>query len=313
MRLNLPVVPVTDLRVHRHDLVVSTQGRGFWILDDITPLHRVSDAVLAEPMHLFAPRDAIRWRYQSYEARPDLPEVPPIGAYVHYHLAREATDGVQLEVLDSAGTVVRHFTSGPVSPAETPAQGMRRPPGPPQEPLRLPTTAGLHRAVWDLRHPGPVGRGGRPGRGPMVRPGRYVLRLTANGVTRTQPIVVRADPRVTADGVTSDDLAAQERLALEVRDLLARARELAARVDTRRRALPAGSDGARALTAVAAALVTEPVRYSQPMLVDQIQYLLGMFTDADQRPGRDAFERAAALTRELAALEAQAAPHLEDR
>src|SRR5215208_2233818 len=124
LQLNLPVTPVTDLKVHRKDLVVATQGRSFWILDDLTPLHELSDRVVAARSHLFRPRDAVRWRYRggfggvegNRAPLPSEPRYPQAGAMIDYWLA-DGAGPVTLEILDAAGKVVRRFSSTSGVPA----------------------------------------------------------------------------------------------------------------------------------------------------------------------------------------------------
>jgi hypothetical protein len=163
---------------------------------------------------------------------------------------------------------------------------------------------GGNRFAWDLTYPGPRDGAGRVGGGgPTAVPGRYQVRLTANGVTQTQPLVLREDPRVVKDGVTLADLRDQFEHNVRVRDLVsdanravARVREAQARL---RDATGAAADTLRKIDEVAARLVTPPIRYSTPGLQAHITYLYGMTTQADQRVGRDARERYATLRREL--------------
>jgi hypothetical protein len=323
MQLNLPAVPVTDIKVHRGDLVLSTQGRGFYVLDDLAPLRELSDRVAAAPAHLFRPRDAYRIRYQSRfggaesarQASGD-PEYPRAGAMIDYWLAGEPAGEVTLDVLDPAGRVVRSFSSaGAGERGEAPAEASMRAPalervGAP----KLPAKAGLNRFVWDLAYAGPwdanAARSGR--NGPMVAPGAYTLRLTAAGQMATQPLAVRADPRVLADGVTDAVLAEQVAHNLRVRDMVTEANQAVARLRAaKERLTSAGAPAADTLARLAAIeqrLVTPAVRYSRPGLQTHIGYLYGLTTQADQRVGRDAVERyqalRAALDKELAAVTA---------
>jgi photosystem II stability/assembly factor-like uncharacterized protein len=303
-RLNLPVVPVTDLVVHRGDLVISTQGRGHWILDDITPLRAMTTAQLSAPATLFAPRPAVRFRYDRYPEGARFPEVPPPGATITYALGSPAT-ALAMEIRDASGAVVRRFTGGESEAARGPAEPTMRPaPGARQGAVRLATRAGVHRVTWDLAHPGALGESGQPDErgGPMVRPGTFTVRLIADGATQEQALEVAADPRVVASGVTATDMDQQIALALKVREQLGAARVLVGKLKARRDAARKAGDTAAAQRADAllAEMETAPGRYQQPMLVAQIQYLYGMLTQADQRPGRDASERFAQLDRELA-------------
>jgi len=313
-QLNLPVTPVTDLQVHRGDLVVATQGRSFWILDDLAPLHQLGERLPAQA-HLFRPREAFRMRYaagfggvESARSGPDQPQYPPAGAMIDYFLA-DTTGVVTLEVVDAAGAVVRAFSSeGPGERLREPEQpGMRAPAMERVGTPRLPRQAGLNRFVWDLSLPGPWDaspqRSGRGG--PMALPGRYTLRLAAGGRTQEQPLEVRQDPRVAADGVTEADLREQLAHNLRVRDLVSDANRLVARVREERERSPAGSGRLRRLEALEAGLVAEPVRYGRPGLQTHVGYLYGLTVQADQKVSRDAAERYAVLRRELDARRAE--------
>jgi len=177
----------------------------------------------------------------------------------------------------------------------------------------------MHRFIWDLRYPGPVEgngqRGGRGGRGPMVAPGTYRVRLTVAGAqgdapwSATRPLVVRADPRATKAGVTQADLVQQVAHNLRVRDAVSTVHRVSARIDSARTRLAgaagAAADTLRRLDALHTQLVTEPIRYSEPKLIDQIDYLYGMTLNADQRVGQDAIDRYQALEQQLDRIVAQ--------
>ncbi|MFL5385669.1 MAG: WD40/YVTN/BNR-like repeat-containing protein [Longimicrobiaceae bacterium] len=302
LQLNLPHTPVTDLKVHRGDLVASTQGRGFWILDDLSPLRQAADSVARAAVFLFRPRQAVRFRYagdfggpESGAARPDAPRYPPYGAVIDYFLRTEPAS-LRIEILDVRGTVVRAFTSDSAAGAVAPALA-----GTP----RLAKRPGAHRMTWDLAWPGAWDAGRGNGRnGPLAVPGAYTVRMTADGRTWTQPLRLRPDPRAAADGVTQAGLEAQLAHNLRVRDLVTEVNRLVARVAEAKRT--ATGDVLARLTALAARLVTPPVRYSRPGLQAHIAYLYGLGTQADQRIGRDAVERYAVLRRDLDAAQAEA-------
>jgi cyclophilin family peptidyl-prolyl cis-trans isomerase/photosystem II stability/assembly factor-like uncharacterized protein len=217
LRLNLPASSIRDLIVKDDDLVVATHGRGFWILDDITPLRQVSAASQAEAAILFKPSTA--WRVR-WDMSTDMPwpieeptgKNPPDGAIIDYYLGSAADGPVTLEILQQDGRLVRRYSSSdPVTPIPAPADA----PVPtywyrtPQSPS---TSAGMHRFMWDV-HYQPLPAGGGGGRGglsiaaipydtgptlttPWVAPGTYTVKLTAGGKSYTQPIMVRQDPRV---------------------------------------------------------------------------------------------------------------------
>jgi photosystem II stability/assembly factor-like uncharacterized protein len=308
---NLPATPVTDIAVHRGDLVLSTMGRSFWILDNLTPLHQLTKETARAPAHLFQPRAAYRMRYRAagYRGRqPGEPEYPPPGAMIDYYLAAEPEGGIALEILDGAGTVIRSFRSAE-SEGET-----RAVPGIGGAPRSRGTdpkaTPGMHRFIWDLRYP-TAWEADENERGPLAPPGSYSVRLTVGAWSAERSLQLLMDPRVAADGITQLDLEDQSSLSLTIRDAISEARKAAARIDSARTELTGDEPGpdadARAasdalldrLTELHSALVTADGRYQQPMLIDQLLYLYSMLQQADQTPGREARGRAVALRREL--------------
>ncbi|MBV9611766.1 MAG: hypothetical protein JO091_04810, partial [Acidobacteriaceae bacterium] len=165
-QLNLPVTPVTDIKVWHKDLVLSTQGRSFWILDNLTPLHQLNGKVAGGSAFLFAPREAIRgvWRgaIPGLPRNTPSPEYPAPGATIDYYLAEAPAGEITLEILDSERKLVRKFSSAATTAPS--ASGERETPAGEDEeggfrfrggPTRLEKTAGMHRFTWDLRYPGP--------------------------------------------------------------------------------------------------------------------------------------------------------------
>lgn len=307
LQLNLPSTPVTDLKVFRGDLVVSTMGRGIFILDQVSALRQISK-LTAGRNALLEPSPAYRIRYDVMTGPAD-PQFPPPGAVIDYALGMEAAQGVRLEVFDAAGKRVRVFESGPVPGQET-TQGMRAPETRPAGPPALSTTAGAHRFIWDLRHEGVPGFRGL--RGPLVAPGEYRLRLSVGAFSEERLLKVLSDPRLVKDHVTDAMIVEQTKLLLDIRDKVAEARALLRQAeDARGRARadrsPQGAAKLAALDAIVARLETAGGFYPQPMLIDQFAAVARMLSQADQKPGRDAYERFHDLVLELEAVKADAA------
>jgi hypothetical protein len=231
------------------------------------------------------------------------PEYLDPGAIIDYYLADGVSGEVTLEFLDASGNVIRGFTSSSDGYTYEERQEMRAPYVARTGDPALATGTGHHRFTWDLRHPGvaapafTTGLYGRPGaNGPMVAPGHYQVRLTAGGVTHTQDLEVRIDPRVYADGISPADLQAQEALSLQIRDAVAEGAQAAIELEQLRRQVRAGSSDARQVEELWNQLVTRRTgSYPPPMLLDQLDYLHGMVTKADSRPSRDAYTRYADL------------------
>ncbi len=210
LRLNLPATSVRDLIVKNDDLVVATHGRGFWILDNITPLRQFSQT--QNESLLFKTQTALRVRTNvntDTPLPPDEPagENPPDGAMIDYFLSNDATGPVAIEIKDKKGASVRKYSSAdePVKPdpkrLKIPAYWIR----PPQ---LLSTKAGVHRFLWDM-HYAPVpnvqpefpisatyGNTAPAPTSPWVAPGSYTVVLTVDGKNFTQPLTVQMDPRV---------------------------------------------------------------------------------------------------------------------
>jgi hypothetical protein len=175
---------------------------------------------------------------------------------------------------------------------------------------RLPSRAGLNRFVWDMSYEGPWSSSpAQRGRnGPMAAPGRYSVRFTSGGRTITQPLELRADPRVLKDGITQGTLEAQLAHNLRVRDLVSDANAVAEELRAlHRRAVGNDSTAAvpPALAALERELLTPPIRYSRPGLLSHITYLYSMTLGADQPVPRDAAERYVELRGRLDALRAK--------
>ena len=193
-QLNLPVAPITDLTIRNNDLVAATQGRAFWILDDLSPLHQLNDEIAGADVHLFAPHPASRMAGGSNQT-PGQGQNPPSGAIVYYYLAEApdtSTIDVKLDILDATDSVIRTITTkveGPSTPG----------PGGNQAGQKLSVEAGLNRFVWNLRHnnvtrvPKLFTFGSLQGY--RVGPGTYTARLTVGETQQTQPFEVVADPR----------------------------------------------------------------------------------------------------------------------
>lgn len=205
LQLNLPPTSMRDLVIHENDLIVATHGRGFWVLDDITPLRQIDDEIVSRDAHLFRPADAFDIPPGSENGTPlprdePMAENPPSGAIIDYYLKSNADGPITLEILDPSGATIRRYSSEdrtpPVDPNTLDIPAFWRP-----TPVPLSAAAGMHRWVWDLRPTLPADSGARAGAGsgsrsvPLVLPGTYTVKLTVNGRSYTQPLKVKMDPR----------------------------------------------------------------------------------------------------------------------
>jgi photosystem II stability/assembly factor-like uncharacterized protein len=246
LQLNLPIVPITDLVIHKREqeLVAATQGRSFYILDDLPLLHQIMDAggslASLPDAKLFRPKDTYRMDGGGGFVPPGAPlgANPPNGTIVYYYLKSRPTTDVVLEFFDASGKTIQKYTAAAPKPAPTPAPGtaqVQRPPEQPQAPsgeeseqftfgrgggARVTTAPGLNRFIWNMRYadaatfPGLI-MWAAGTQGPRIVPGTYTVRLTANGQTQTQTFEVKRDPRETT---TPADFAKQLDLLLKIRD-----------------------------------------------------------------------------------------------
>jgi photosystem II stability/assembly factor-like uncharacterized protein len=311
-RMNLPVTPVTDIKLAHGDLVLSTQGRSFWILDNLSPLRQITEKSAVESAILFAPREAIRTGGRGGRGGGGI-QYPQPGAQIDYYLGSAPASDITMEILDGAGKVVRKFSSAANAAAEDRGAGAEASAGDDEEgggfrfrggPTRLERTAGMHRFTWDLRYAGPWQSAARPEgpNGPVAVPGKYSVRLSVGSWSATQPLSIALDPREVKDGITTAELREQFEHNMRVRDLVSEVDKAVARVREAQRTLRAqGADAKKldALDTLASHLITPAIRYSKPELQTNITYLYGMTNTADQKIGRDAVERYEELKKEL--------------
>jgi photosystem II stability/assembly factor-like uncharacterized protein len=300
-QLNLPNVPVTDIKVHQKDLVVSTQGRSFWILDNISCLHQLTPQMTATALYLLKPRDGYRTRVSPNN----------LGPTIEYYLPAPPAGPVTIEILDAKGTLINSYNSdapaarggrgsggsGTASGTEPQQEDPDAPTGrrnaPPPRPTKV---VGLNRFVWDVRHQAGV----------TVPPGQYQARLKVGTTTLTESFNLLIDPRVAEDGVTLADLQEQFEHNLRMREMVNEVNQLVIRVreaqTKMRTASTTEGDAVNRLNAIATKLLTEPVRYGKPGLQAHITYLAGMTANIDQKIGHDAIERYEVLRKELDAI-----------
>ena len=259
LRLNMPASSIRDLIIHEDDLIVATHGRGFWIPDDITPLRLLNDKVASSAAFLFKPQTAVRVRWNMNSDTPLPPDEPaspnpPDGAILDYYLGPDTSGAVTLEILDGAGVLVRRYASTdpedpidpnlPFLPTGWCALRIAR------RPLRACTDlVGLHHT--------PLAVGRRTRRRPTtssaavvhdtpptitsiwVAPGRYTVKLTANGQSYTQPLILKLDPRVKTPALSLqqqstlsrqlyDETLAVQKALVELRALRAQIRDIKA-------------------------------------------------------------------------------------
>ncbi len=297
---NLPVTPITDMRIHRGDLVMSTMGRSFWILDNISTLSQMT-SLTVDQASLFRPRDTYRFRYPSGARSSEMPRYPRPAVIIDYTLVDSVSTPLKLEVINSGGAVINTFfsDSDKVKIADQVKEDMSTNRVEYIVDNSLSTDIGLNRYRWDMTEAGPWHKDEdrRYKNGPPAPPGIYTVRLTIEDEQKDQSFELLMDPRL-EQHVTLNEIAEQVALHRKVKDLLSEARRTLEDLEKENKALSkkkdmSVEDSKRAIEIdhKIAQLKTREGIYELPRLVDQISYLYNLLGDTDQMPGQDAFDR----------------------
>jgi photosystem II stability/assembly factor-like uncharacterized protein len=290
LQRGLPVTPIHDLAVHDADLVAATHGRGFWILDDVTPLRQAKAS--ADELVLYSPETARRLHYpDQVNSRRPVGANPPAGAIIDYVLPADATSELTMDIVNAKGEMIRHLsstkTNKEIQPPEWPDQIIASD--------LIPAKAGMNRLIWDLRYDDPVQipgafYEGQAPRGPIVPPGQYQLRLKLGNQTRTAALTVIADPRVpNSDAAIADKTA----LALATYHDIDTLHRAVNDIRVKRKTLTGGRAGAgpdAKLARIEQALVQVNMNGSEAnlafpgMLNEQLAGFAGTLEDADTPP-----------------------------
>ncbi len=314
---NLGVTPVTDLKIVRGDLAISTMGRSFWVLDSISTLRDPAFDAQGDEVLLFAPKETIRYRniYRGSSAN-GVPDFPPPAAIIDYYLPDGTEGPISLEILDADGDLVNAYESKSEDETEEEENEIVEDMQLSQARVivneNLSAEPGMNRFRWDMTHFGAwdEDEADSYSDGPMVRPGEYTIRLTAGGTTVDQVLTIVVDPRVLAQGTTLQDIDDQVAMQLVLTDMLSEARQFEQTVEKEHEALekrsadltPEEAERLLLVTDVLNDVKTAEIIYPQPMLVRQISYLLNMISGADQAPGVEAADRLTELSARFAEL-----------
>jgi len=317
---NLGVTPVTDLKVIRGDLAVSTMGRSFWVLDNVSTLRQDAFRAVSDQSALFKPKDTIRYR-QVYRGQSSngVPDYPAPAVVVDYYLPEDVSGPIHLDVLDANGALVNAYESaGDADGEDEVVEDMNLSQAMVIVDQSLSAEPGMNRFRWNMTHFGPwtEDEDDRFKRGPLVKPGTYTLKLTADDDVSEQEFDLVVDPRVPAQGTTLADIDAQVDFELVVVDLLSEVRQFEEQVEKEHEELENQSDELSPEEASRLLLVADVLNqvksadiiYPQPMLTDQVSYLYNMVSRADQAPGIEAADRYAELAAKFAELRASYGP-----
>ena len=316
LQLNLPVTPVHDLAVHGNSLALATHGRAFWILDDLAPVRQWAESIAAKKVYLFTPQPANHtvFRTSAGALRYFGGANPPAGAVIDYWLAPSfGTDRpnpdekkddadkkedekpdplasrIKLEIVDAGGHVVRTIpepeTKKPPKPSGDEAKAIEGGEGDEDEdapkPAKLTHYAGLNSFVWDMRYPSATSIPHSPlwagsVRGPRALPGQYQVRLTVDGKTQVQPLVIEPDPRGTATvDALREQFALYQKINTEltlVHDTVLDLRAARARLEAKKAANPALAAQIDAAEAKMAAIEEELIQPRAHASEDALNY-----------------------------------------
>ncbi len=290
-QLNLPLVPITDLTIKNNNLIAATQGRSFWLIDDLTPLHQLSDAVAQSEFYLYKPMPSYRmpggqggWRGQSKTEGQNHPG----GVMVHYYLKDTAKAVASLEILEANGNLIKKYATKPDKKAKEEQLTKLKP--------------GTNRFVWNMRYPNADGfdglilwGGGL--NGPKAIPGTYKARLTVNGKSMETEFEILKDPRTSG---TSADIKEQFDFLISVRDKLSETNNAVKKIRTAREQINR---------------VTEPMKGKEEMkdvtelaknMLDEMKKIEEALYQTKNRSGQDPLNFPIRLNNKLAALSGEA-------
>lgn len=296
---NLPVVPITDLKIHRGDLVMSTMGRGFWVLDDIQALRHGKQG-------LIKPSDTYTYRYSPRTPRDRISthvSYPQPGVNIDYFLPENAESALFVEISNEAGQVVRRYRSTKDKKEKSEVkEDMNTSTVEYTENKSIATSEGAHRFVWDMRHDTRV----------LASPGKYIVRLYNESFDESQEFELLADPRMTADGFTKKDYLEQEAFSLEVGQFYKKVRDYVKDANAKKKELEkketrtsAEEKELSSLIAKLAKIENEKgISYPVQKYQAQLRYLFGGLNASYKYVSADAVKRFEVLKQEWSEIQA---------
>jgi photosystem II stability/assembly factor-like uncharacterized protein len=223
-QLNLPIVPINDLTIKNDNLIAATQGRSFWLIDDLTPLHQLNETITNSDVHLYKPMPSYRMN-GGQAGRRGQPKTEginhPNGVMIHYFLKDTVKAVASLEILESDGKLIKKFATKPDKKTK-------------EEELKI--KPGMNRHVWNMRYADAEGFDGlimwaASLTGPKAMPGNYKARLTVNGKSTETEFEILKDPRTSG---TVADIKAQFDFSIAVRDKLSETHKAIKKIRTAR-------------------------------------------------------------------------------
>jgi photosystem II stability/assembly factor-like uncharacterized protein len=285
-QLNLPIVPITDLTIKNDNLIAATQGRSFWLIDDLTPLHQLNETIATSDFHLYKPMPSYRMN-GGQAGRRGQPKNEglnhPNGVMVHFYLKDTTKSIVSLEILEANGTVIKKFSTKPDKKAK-------------DEELKI--KKGMNKFVWNMRYPNAEGFDGLimwagSLTGPKAMPGKYKARLNVNGTPMETDFEILKDPRTSG---TPEDIKAQFDFSTAVRNKLSETHVAIKKIRTAREQINR---------------VTEPMKGKEDMkeinelsksILDEMKKIEETLYQTKNRSGQDPLNYPVRLNNKLAAL-----------
>ncbi|UXE68957.1 MAG: glycosyl hydrolase [Chryseotalea sp. WA131a] len=285
-QLNLPIVPVTDLTIKNDNLIAATQGRSFWLIDDITPLHQLNETIATSDFHLYKPMPSYRmnggqggWRGEPKTEGKNHPG----GVMIHYYLKDTTKTVASLEILEIDGKLIKKFATKPDKKAK-------------EEQLKM--KPGMNRHVWNMRYADAEGFDGlimwaASLTGPKAIPGKYKAKLTVNGKSSETEFEIVKDPRTSG---TVADIKAQFDFSIAVRDKLSDTHKAIKKIRTAREQLNR---------------VTEPMKGKEDMkevtemgksILDEMKKIEEALYQTKNKSGQDPLNYPVRLNNKLGAL-----------
>ena len=293
---NLPVTPVTDIKIHRNDLVLSTMGRGFWVLDNVSFLREYQSN--SSEIQFYTPKRTLRYRNPGVYVRGDVPDYERHGVLFDYVLPDESSGLVQLNIMDAKGGLVNSYVNDTTLEefTEKVTRDMSTNDFTFIVNKNLSAKKGMNRYRWDMTYFGPWNKNERfrYQNGPLVPPGKYTAQLIVGSDTLSRTFKLIMNPESEKSGTTLTDIREQVELNRKLVDLISEVRKKEKELEDRLTDLKEKNGDQEKIQVVENALSklqSKDKIYPKPMLISQLVYLYRMTTGADQKPGKDAVER----------------------
>ena len=290
---NLPITPVTDLKIHRDDLVLSTMGRSFWIMDDINFLR--SDINGSKPK-VVNPSEAVRYQYNIPDI--EINDYLQAGVFIDYYLDSEQYHNVSISILNEKGETIDSFNSISSEAKESNDYDMQLSDYSSDATYKVTTKKGFNRFRWNLRHKGIYDEDEEKNIvGPFVKPGNYIAEIILDNANKiSTEFSVEKDPNTE---ISQDVFVEVEQFQLKLINKIREATRISNEIKSLKLSKNLKKNKLQGLDAILEKLETKEGDYMQPMLIDQFKYLYSMVTEADQVLGKDAYDRYKELSLQL--------------